>query len=156
MRKLLLSIFALLLVFGLVGTADAYKAYDPKSGPYVETIPVFNNSGGTLDAGDVVVWQFDSSTGDDDFYVTTTTTADTNIVAGVVWPTSIGDQAVGSIAVWGIAECDLSANGIGAHGTICTSTTAGAGDMCEDNDAAYAIATTAGAGSAQSGCFINP
>ena len=158
MRKLFAFLLAALLVIGLaVIPAVAHNtAYNAKDTMGNILVPVFNNAGATIDAGDVVVWQIGSSTGNDDAYVTTTTTSDTGIVAGVVWPAGISDQSVGSIAIWGKVQCDIAGTGVGVNGPLCTSGTAGGGQACADNAIAYGVATVdAGAGT-QADCFVNP
>ena len=158
MRKMILILVALLFVS--VGNAQAWFAADAKTtdGAANVVIPVYNNSGGTLDAGDVVIMDMDASTGDNDLYVTTTTTADTGIVVGVVWPADISSTAVGSVVVYGFAECDTAIGGVGENGPICTSTTAGAGKSCTSNtfEGKYAVATVAIGDSGQGTCFVNP
>lgn len=149
MRKLLLVLVALLFVS--VGNAQAWFAADARTteGAANIKIPVYNNSGSALDEGDVVVWDIGSSTGDNDLYVTTTTTADTGLVAGVVAPGGIAAASVGSIIVYGLAQCDVGSLGVAAGGTICTaSTAAGDGDYCANAGTAgnnsYAIAGITG------------
>lgn len=142
----------------LVGSA-AYAhnlAYDPTNGPAAIHVPAYNNSGSALDQGDVVIWDIDASTGDDDFYVTTTTTAETSLVAGVVGSGGCAAASSCSIVVWGIAQCDTDAGGVGEMGPLCTSSTAGAGQACTNSDAAYGIASVAVVGAGQDDCFINP
>ena len=158
MRKLF-SFLAVLMALLVTGLAQAHElAYDPLTGLSYISVPVYNNSGGDLDAGDVVVWDISSSTGDNDAYVTTTTTADTAIVAGVIWPKTIGTGLEGSMVIWGLAECDVSSVGVVAGGPVCTaSSSAGNGDQCttvalESNK--YAIANTTGS-SSQISCFVN-
>lgn len=155
MRKIIALLVTLLLVS--VGNAQAWFAADARTteGAANVLIPVYNNSGGTLDAGDVVVADFDASTGDNDLYVTTTTTADTGLVIGVVWPADIAATAVGSVVVYGFAECDVDAGGIGEASTLCTGTTAGTGGVCgEENEAKYAISNAVIAPSGQGSCFV--
>ena len=81
---------------------------------------VFNDSGGTLTSGTVVIWD----TGTDDptnvglgAYVTTTTTADSNLVAGVVHQSSILDQGIGAIQIYGAREV-LHADATDRQGTV--------------------------------------
>lgn len=159
MNKLKLGLVAVLLSFVMASQSYAWFAADAKTteGAASVKIPAYNNSGGTLDAGDVVVADFSSSTGDNDLYVTTTTTADTGRVVGVVWPDSIAAASSGSVVVYGFAECDVSATGVGVNGAICTSTTAGSGDTCASQTAGYryAIANIAG-GNTQISCFVKP
>ena len=160
-------LFALLAVLMIAGVAFSHQItadpYDSDAGGSTILVPVY--SAGALDVGDVVVWAIDDSTAgtdDNDLWVETTTTADTAIVAGVVWPSAIAAGGTGSIAIYGMAECDLSAVGAPAMAPICTTTTAGAGDNCwggaaiQDASNSYAITTVGGAGSAQVKCFVDP
>lgn len=147
MRKILFLLVALLFVS--VGNAQAWFAADARTteGAASVKIPVYNNSGSALDEGDVVVWDIGSSTGDNDLYVTTTTTADTGLVAGVVGSGGIASASVGSIIVYGLAQCDVGSGGIAAGGLLCSASTAvGDGDGCASatGEASYAIAGIAG------------
>lgn len=154
MKKVFL--FAALLIASIAGTALAHTmSYNPQDGHGVQAIPVYNNSGSDLDVGDVVVWDIGSSTGDNDAYVTTTTTADTHIVAGVVWHSTIATGETGSIAIYGLVDCD-SVDGIAAGGPICSSGTAGAARTCQNNDANFGHATEQHSGTDQQNCFVNP
>src|SRR3990167_8649697 len=111
--KRILSLVAVLLL-GLATTSHSYfGAASARStdGSASVKITVYNNASADLDAGDVVVWDIDASTGDNDLYVTTTTTADTGLVAGVVWPDAITDGSEGSLVVFGFAECDTGTDG---------------------------------------------
>ena len=162
MKSSKLFLLTALLLVSMTGLSEAFfGAVSPEAtnGQANVTIPVFNNSSGTLDAGDVVILDVDASTGDNDMYVTTTTTADTNLVVGVVWPSSILDQTDGSVVVYGMAECDVNSLGSAENGPLCTSTTAGAGRPCtsvalESNK--YAVAVAAIGASSQGKCFVNP
>ena len=69
MRKFLFSIVALLLMVGVASAASIPGSIDPTAGPEVWVTDVYNNSGSTLDIGDVVVWEIDASTGDNDNYI---------------------------------------------------------------------------------------
>uniref|UniRef100_A0A6M3KGK8 Uncharacterized protein n=1 Tax=viral metagenome TaxID=1070528 RepID=A0A6M3KGK8_9ZZZZ len=106
-------------------------AIDPKNGPEIWTLPVYTAS--ALDAGDVVQWCIDDSDGDNDYWVETTTSANTYIVAGVVWPSDIAAGGVGTIAVRGVVDADVAYGGYGASavGPVCTSSTAGSLYSCE-------------------------
>src|SRR3990167_5752867 len=133
MKKLLNVFLVVLLILGMAVVSQA--ASIPQSergneGPAPWYIPVYNNSGSDFDAGDVVTWDIGSSTGDNDNYVTTTTASDTLLVAGVVWPNAITAGDTGTIAIKGVVECDIGAQGVGAGGPLCTSATTGGGDQC--------------------------
>jgi hypothetical protein len=157
--KKYIGLFVAVLLLGSVTYSYSHSILaDPKTtdGAAYQVTPIYNNSGAALDAGDVVVWDIGNSTGDNDLYVTTTTTADTGIVAGVVL-SAIGIASEGSAVVWGFAQCDIGAQGVGDGGPICTSATTGGGDMCSDANGgqAYAIASAAGASGAQIECFVH-
>ena len=109
-----------------------------------------------VDAGDVVVWDVGASTGDNDAWVATTTTADTGLVAGVIWPNDIAAGNSGSMVIYGMAECDTAGGGIADDGLLCTTATAGAGDDCASTDGSgsYAASTAAAATSGQVKCFV--
>lgn len=155
MRKLFLFLIAILLIAGI---ASAHTiAINPKDGPMTQVIPVYNNSGSVLDAGDVVVWDIGSSTGDNDNYVTTTTTADTVIVAGVVYPADISTGDTGSIVIYGVVDCDISSIALPAGSVLCSSATAGAARACADGADAKGFGHTLAAITASSSgkCFVN-
>ena len=145
-KHILNSLFALLLVAGGANLAHAISIPDGEDavgGPGVWNIPVYNNSGGSLAVGDVVVWDNDSSTGDDDNYVTTTTTADTYIVAGVVWPSAIASASSGTIAVHGVVAVNMAGGGQTVKGMVCTSAVAKKAQSCATNAASFGHVTTA-------------
>jgi len=143
MKKLLYAFLAVLLIAGAAYAVSIPQTEDAENGPFVWYVPVYNSNASTLAAGDVVVWEIDESTGDNDNWVEDTTTADTPLVAGVIWPSSIAVGASGTMAVHGVVECTVDASGVGAMGTLCTSTTAGSGGACAAgaNYHPYAIAT---------------
>ena len=154
MKKLLLSLVAILALAGVALAANIPSVVDPQNGPETWLTAVYNNSGSTLDVGDVVVWDIGSSTGDDDNYVTTTTTASTQIVAGVVYPAAIAAASTGSIAIKGIATCDVNSVGANAMSPLCTSTTGGSGTPCTATVGQYAITTAAISPSSSGNCFV--
>ena len=153
MNKLLLSLVALLTFVG--GVQASPYAYDPTNGPSALVVPVYNNSGGALDEGDVVIWDIDASSGDDDFYVTTTTTAETGLVAGVIAGGGCATASTCNMVIWGIAQCDVNTVGATEAGTLCTSTTAGAGKSCTDSSVKYAVTGTTTAVAGQVDCVVN-
>ena len=72
----------------------------------VITTTVFNDSGSTLTSGTVVVWDVDAADPAAEgrgSYVTTSTSADSNLVAGVVYSDSIVNQGEGIITIYGPA-----------------------------------------------------
>jgi hypothetical protein len=154
MQKIKLFLLLALSMTMFAGVAQSHEIWqEPQNGgPASVKIAVYNNSGSALDEGDVVVWDVGSSTGDDDLWVTTTTTVDTEIVAGVVGSGGIGIGGVGSITIFGHAQCDVSTS-VAAGGLICTKGTAGGGGNCLEEDAAYAIASAA-ISAGQGNCFV--
>lgn len=156
MKRIMLISLAILLM-GSLAFAHTLM-YDPTGALSDMTnvqIPVY--SVGALDAGDVVVWDIDTSTGDNDAYVETTTTADTGVVAGVIWPNAISALGTGTMVIYGMAECDVNASGVGAIAPLCTSTTAGSAGNCvsTDGSGSYAISTATIGASAQGKCFVD-
>lgn len=153
MKKLFL-VLSLLALAGVSHAANIPGAVDPKGGPEVWTVPVYNNSGGTLDVGDVVIWDIVSSTGDNDNYVTTTTTADyTGPVAGVVYPADIAAGDSGTIAIYGVVQVDaIAAHLTSDNALACTSTTAGSAKSCTTNPAAFGFVTTGNTGTSANVC----
>jgi len=129
MKKLFLLSLAVLLIAGYVWAADIPQSEDPKQGPAIWYLPVFNNTT-ALTKGDVVVWDISSSTGDNDNYVTTTTTADTFAVAGVVWPSDIAAGGRGTVAIKGVVDVNVRAGTTKTGSLLCTYTTAGAAGTC--------------------------
>ncbi len=129
------------------------RVNNPKDGPEIWTVPVY--SAAAVDAGDVVIWAVDDSTGDNDYWVKTTTTGDTVLVAGVVWPGDIGAGEVGTIATRGVVPVD----GVGivaAGGPICThDATAGEFISCVADKYSFGISVAAPSGGSTK-CYINP
>jgi len=146
MKNLFKLLFALLLVMGGVSQAFAINipgTENPKDGPAIWMTPVYNNSGSTLSAGDVVVWDIGSSAGDNDNYVTTTTTADTNLVAGVVYPAAISSGDTGYIATHGVVAVNIASGGNSVGGVVCSSSTAAKAHNCGTDANNFGIVTTA-------------
>lgn len=161
MKKFVFLFAALLIAMtGLVHAAAIQGSVDPTAGPEVWYTDVYNNSSGDLDAGDVVVWNIDGSTGDNDNYVTTTTTAGTFLVAGVA-NRAIVDGDIGSIVIRGIVTVDVlttgTASDIAAGTPLCTSTTAGSARNCRGNldEFAFGHATASASGGTVT-AYINP
>ena len=155
MKKIMLISLAILLMGSL---AFGHQLSSDPAGNMTSQFPAVYidvYSASALDAGDVVVWAINDSTGDNDAWVESTTSADTTIVAGVIWPNAIVAAGTGSMVIYGMAECDTSALGIAAAGSLCTSTTAGGGEHCNTGtaNAQYAIATETIA--TQGKCFVN-
>lgn len=144
MKKLFFVLLAILLVAGTAYAISIPQSESATNGPAVVTIPVYNNSGSTMDAGDVAIWDIGSSTGDNDNYVTTTTTAATYLVAGVVYPADIAAGDVGTLAIRGVVPVDYAGGDGAAGGLLCTSTVAGNASSCSSTQAAsFGIVTTA-------------
>lgn len=150
MKNLKLSLLSILLLLGMTGVSFAIsipEVDDAKNGPQVVLIGVYNNSGSTMDVGDVAIWQVASSTGDNDNYVTTTTTSDTYLVAGVVYPADIAAGDIGTIAVRGPVQVDVIAGNLQTDaGLACSSGTAGAARSCTTDAANFGIVTQANTG----------
>lgn len=144
MNKLfsMLLLAVLLMAGGLAHAISIPDGEDAKNGPAVWLVPVYNNSGSTMDVGDVAVWDISSSTGDVSNYVTTTTTAGTSIVAGIVYRNDIAAGDTGTIAVHGVVAVDMASGGNTVNGPVCSSATAGSGMSCTDDDKAFGIVTT--------------
>jgi len=151
MRKLLISLFALLFV---AGVAYAGTICDPSAGPCREVTSYYNSSSSTtLTAGMVVIWDTDDSTGDNDNYVDVTTTSGTGPVAGIV----LVGAAVGADGIMvtdGVTTVTVPSSGVGSDivaGTfLCTSGTAGTARSCPSSGVdkglqfGYATATASG------------
>lgn len=157
MKRIL--VITAILALGIAFNAQAWiRGINPQSadGQGAVVMPVYNNSGGALDEGDVVVWDIGSSTGDNDIYVTTTTTANTGLVAGVVTEAGCATASACSIIVFGPAQCDTAAAVISGE-TLCSSTTAGAGDSCTatDGSGSYAYTATNNTAAGQLECFVH-
>ena len=69
---------------------------------------------------------------------------------------AVATTGLGLLIVYGLAQCDLGAQGVGAGGILCTSVTTGGGDLCNTANvsAAYAIAGVAGATGDQIECIL--
>ena len=129
MRKLFITCLAVLFMASVAYAASIPWIVDARNQKEIWTTVVYNNSSGDLAIGDVVVWDIGSSTGDDDNYITTTTTANSPIVAGVVYPAAILDGDTGTIAIYGPVDVDYSSAETVAD-VVCTSGTAGEGGDC--------------------------
>ena len=139
MRKFFLCLLAVLLISGTAYAVSMPQVEYSKEGPGVWLVPVYNNDSTDLAAGDVVVWDIGSSTGDDDNYVVDTTTANTVIVAGVIWPKTIAVGDSGTMAIRGAIKCDVITVGttpgishiyVEGGSMLCTSGTAGEAHAC--------------------------
>ena len=162
MQKARLFLFACLLSLSMTWQVFAHEvATNPQTteGTAFTVVPVYNNSASTVSAGDVVIWDIDASTGDNDLYVNTTTTADTHLVAGIVYPGDIATNVTGAIVIYGIVTVNTeSAGDITTDTALCTSTTAGKVGSCAPNNSGevklgHALAAESGGTVA---AFINP
>lgn len=128
--RTLLAVLALLLAGGGVVWADSIPQIVDSTTTGRRTLTVFNDSGGALTSGAVVVWDNDDATATPEFdqlgyrYVTTTATADLIWVAGVVISDSIPDQQLGEIVVEGWVPTNVTGN-LTEDTLVATSTTAG-------------------------------
>lgn len=156
MKKIIFLSLAILLIGSL---AYGHQISSDPSGSMTSQFPgvkIDVYSAAALEAGDVVIWAIQDSTGDNDAWVEGTTTADTGLVAGVIWPNAIGAGASGSMVIYGMAECDTNSLGVAEGGLLCTSTTSGNGGNCAATDGSgrYAIATAAIGQTSQGKCFV--
>ena len=104
--KKLIAVLAILALTGIAYGAGIPVTVDPQNSPEVWTMEVYNNSGGVLQSGMVVVWDIDASSSPAQYtdrlmYVNTTVTADDIWTAGVVVDNTIGITSVGTIAIFG-------------------------------------------------------
>ena len=161
MKKIIGLFIAMLLIASVAG---AHQLSSDPSGAMTTQFPavyvdVYNDpdNADALAAGEVVVYDIDASSGDNDFWVATTTTADTGVVAGVVWPNAIAVGGTGTIVIYGMAQCTADGGGVSSKGLMCTSTTAGAGKGCAATNGAgsYATPTAAIGASATGKCFVD-
>lgn len=136
MKKLVLAFLSILVLTGVVYAAAISQSIDAKTQTETWLISVYNNSGSEMDVGDVAIWDIADSTGDNDNYVQSSATADTFLVAGVVFPNAIAAEDVGTIIVKGTAAVDLITSGsylpVEAGCSLCTSATDGSAQICSD------------------------
>jgi len=143
-------LFIALAVLFIAGTASATVITNPKAGPSLEVTSVYNNSGGDLEVGTVVIWDIDSSTGDDDNYVNTSTT-ESDLVAGVVYGSSCITASACNIVTRGPVDVDLEAGANGncaADALLCVGSVAGDAQTCTtvaNNKHAFARCVATGA-----------
>lgn len=135
MRKLFSFLLAALLIVSIAGVASAVSipaVENAEDGPAVWLIPVYNNESAEMSIGDCAEWDIGSSTGDNDNYVVECDTADTFLVAGIVYPAAIGAGKVGSIAVKGVVSANFDGQVGGAGELVCASGTEGLTSACSD------------------------
>ena len=106
-RKLLSFALVTLLCLSLTGIANATnipQIVDPKNYPVVWTEEVYSNSAAAITSGYVVIWDFDSSTGDYEDkcnWIKVSDAADSIWTAGVMITESCAVNAICVIAVRG-------------------------------------------------------
>ncbi len=152
MKKILLSLLVVLLSVGVAYAGNIPWVVDPKNQVEVWTTSVYNNAGKELTRGEVVIWDIGSSDGDNDNYVTVTSTADTLLVAGIVYPSAIADGANGTIAIYGMVDVDYT----GAQtvlDVVCTSGTTDKADDCTNDYFGFGVVMEA---TDPGKAFINP
>ena len=169
--KKLLVILAILSISGIAYGAGIPVTVDPQNAPEIWTQEVFNDSGGALTSGSIVVWDYtDSDMYDLDLrkmYITTTVTADDIATAGITVDPSIPDQTVGTICIYGPVKGRIVAGTTATAGlTLGTSTTAGrmgnyAGAGNDDAAVGWVIDENTSADSPEGGndivvIFVNP
>lgn len=155
LRNLSLALLLSFVIAGFAFSAQIPDITQPKTGPEAWSMSVYNNSGAALDAGDIVIWDIDSSTGDNDMYVTTTTTPGTGPIAGVV-KRAIGIAEEGSIVIYGVTSVDTVGSISGVGSPITTSGTIGSATSVSGagiHTLGHSLATTS-SGSTQ--VFVNP
>ena len=153
-RLFLITALIICLSVGIAYAAQIQRVVDPKNQTEVWITSVFNNSAKELTVGEVVVWDIGSSTGDDDNYVTVTTSADTNLVAGVVYPANIPIDGVGSIVIHGAVDVDLADSGCTVDDVLCTSTTTDKAKDCTSDAYGFATCMEATAATGLSKCMV--
>lgn len=136
MKKLIAISLAVLLLAGGQAFALQISSDGVRGDANRIFTAVFNDAGSTLTSGTVVIWDTGAADPTDaglGAYVTTTTSADSNLAAGVVHSSSIVDQGVGAIQIYGAREV-LTADGTdrpttvgGAVGTTTVAGQAGTG-----------------------------
>lgn len=140
--KKLLALLALSLAVSGVAYADSINSVvgPSTSGAGRITVTVFNDSGGTLVSGAVVVWDTDDSEYDNTGYpyITTTITANDIDTAGVMLTGSCPDQAMCEIMTAGWAPTLVSVATLTEDTVVSTSTTASSiGDATAGNNVCY-------------------
>ncbi len=142
MRKLFLALFAILFVVGVANATNIPSTVDPENSAEIWITSVYNytGSGATeADVGDVVCWDIDNSTDDNKNWVIQCATADTTLVAGVVYQAAIKGGDVGTIAIKGPVQTDCIYLQT-VDGPACSSATAGSATSCAEGSYANADA----------------
>ena len=106
-NKLIALLLGLLLLASESAFAVTINSGSDRGDANLILTAVFNDQGSTLTSGSVVIWDTgaaDPANAGLGAYVVTTTSADSNLVAGVVYTDSILDQGIGMICVYGAME----------------------------------------------------
>lgn len=140
-RLLALAIFLSLGMAG-VAWADAIPTNVDSTTAAVWTRVVFNDSGGSLTHGTVVVWDTDDTEFDRSGYpyVTTSTSSDSIYVAGVTTNDDCPDQSLCDIVVFGPTPTRISGAANGAAEDIYVGTSSTAGEADDYDEAASSCA----------------
>lgn len=141
MRKLI-ALIALSLAGMGVAYADSEPSVVSATTQAVWTRTVFNDSGGALTSGSVVVWDNDDTEFDRSGYpyVTTTTSSDSIYTAGVTIENSCPDQSLCEIVVAGPTRTRISGAANGAAEDIFVGTSSTAGEADDYDEAASSCA----------------
>ena len=143
MKRLSVLFGLLLAVAGnQVAWADGIPTVVSATTQAVWTRVVFNDSGGALTSGSVVVWDTDDLEFDRSGYpyVTTSTAADSIYVAGVIQDNSCPDQQLCQMVYLGPTRTRISGNANGAAEDIYVGTSSTAGEADDYDEAASSCA----------------
>src|SRR3990167_6697841 len=161
LNKLMALSLAMLLLASGQAWATTISSSGDRGDANIILTAVFNDSGGTLTSGTVVIWDTgaaDPANAGLGAYVTTTTTADSNLVAGVIHQASIVDQGIGTIQIYGAREV-LHANSTDRQATVggAVGTTTVAGQSGSGTGLGCLLHTSGSGSDAENeGIFINP
>lgn len=132
MKKILLTVLALLLMAGVASAASIPLVMDPGNQPEIWIQSVHNNDTVALTSGTVVVWAMASDTEDASYayrtsWIDQSSTADDINVAGVVVSDSIPAGGNGEICIYGpvYALCADSTDAVTADQTVACTTVEG-------------------------------
>ena len=132
--------FVVTLALTLVGAGSAFAGFPDVSAPAtmampVVTVSVFNDSGGRIESGEVVVWDSADTDLSVDLqpFVTTSTTVDDPQTAGVIYDKAgCADQTVCDIVVYGptLVRCADSSDNVSVDTYVGTASIDGG--LCGD------------------------
>ena len=135
MKKIILFSLIVLLAAGQSWALSLPESESAKNGPALWYVPVYNDDT-AFDVGDVLEWKINNSTGDNDNYVEQADSADTFLVAGVVYPVAIAAGDTGLMVVRGVVDVDIvpitTSTKVNEGTLLCTTTTNGSADACSD------------------------